>query len=56
MYSQALPYAERATQLEPKNRAGWNLLAALYRELDRPADANAAAAQLQSLDASTAGR
>jgi Flp pilus assembly protein TadD len=55
-YAEALPHAERATQLEPKNRAGWNLLAALYRELDRPTDANAAAAQLQSLDASTAGR
>jgi len=55
-YAEALPHAERATQLEPKNRAGWNLLAALYRELDRPADANAASAQLQSLDASTAGR
>lgn len=55
-YAEALPHAERATQLEPKNRAGWNLLAALYRELDQPANANAASAQLQSLDASTAGR
>jgi Flp pilus assembly protein TadD len=55
-YGEALPHAERATHLEPKNQAGWNLLAALYRELDRTADANAASAQLQSLDASTAGR
>ena len=56
MYSQALPYAERATQLEPKNRAAWNLLAALYRELDRPADANAASAQVQALDSSATER
>ena len=35
-------FAERATQLEPKNRAGWNLLAALYAELKRPDEAAAA--------------
>jgi Flp pilus assembly protein TadD len=51
-----LPHAERATQLEPKNRASWSLLAALYRELDQPDNASAASAQLQSLDASAAGR
>jgi Flp pilus assembly protein TadD len=55
-YAEALLHAERATQLEPKNRAGWSLLAALYRELDQPANANAASAQLHSLDASAAGR
>ena len=55
-YAEALPHAERATQLEPKNRASWSLLAALYRELNQPDNASAASAQLQSLDASAAGR
>ena len=56
MYSQALPHAERATQLEPKNRAAWNLLAALYRELNRPAEALSASAQVQALDSSATER
>ncbi|HCP06066.1 MAG TPA: hypothetical protein DIT30_02400, partial [Verrucomicrobiales bacterium] len=49
-YNDAIPHAEQATQLEPKNRAGWNLLAALYRELNRTEEANAAFARARALD------
>ena len=41
-FEQAVMFAEKATQLEPQNRAGWNLLAALYAELKRPEEAAAA--------------
>ncbi|NBR30306.1 MAG: hypothetical protein EBT83_18150 [Betaproteobacteria bacterium] len=41
-FAEAVGYAEKATQLEPQNRAGWNLLAALYAELKRPDEAAAA--------------
>jgi Flp pilus assembly protein TadD len=55
-FAEALPHTEHATQLEPRNRAGWNLLAALYRELGRPSEANAASAQVNALDAASGGR
>ena len=49
-YRDAIPHAEKATQLEPKNRAGWNLLAALYRELNRTEEADAASTRARALD------
>ena len=56
-FEDAVRLAEKAAQMEPKNRAVWNLLAALYAELHRPEEAEKALAKAKALETpATPGR
>ena len=53
-FEEAVRFAEKASQLDPNNRATWNLLAALYAELHRPEEAEKALMKATMLDAKPA--
>jgi len=55
-YGESAGAFEGALKIEQKFPAAWYALAMAYMRLNRPADARAAAAQLEKLDATLAGR
>jgi tetratricopeptide (TPR) repeat protein len=52
--AEALPFAERAVQLDPEKAFGWNALGGAYLELDRLTEAEEAFRQALALDGSLA--